>query len=236
MEALTHIFLHVTFCAAIAAAPSGTEIPLHVVMLHHNGVSGYENVFRVEREAQNAVVEFDITPGVYRLQIDVQKYGCTRFAYLNVLEGVNRKVSLTLDNPPPQPPEPVALVDGTAPQSFVYLRPTFVLFDSSLACGQPITTPLPVRTDVEYDQGSYHLWLHDDPALLAKAPLVAALRLQTPTSTAHYIRVKISFPSPWGGWPNVFRLNVTEDMVDGLATESVDTLLCPKVWTTSVPG
>jgi hypothetical protein len=40
---------------------------------------------------------------------------------------------------------------------------------------------------------------------------------------------------PFSGWPNVYMMNVSEDMVDGLATEKVDTLLCPKVWTTSVP-
>jgi hypothetical protein len=234
MDALSHIFLHLTFCAAIAHAPSGTKIPLHVTMTHHNGVKAFDNVFTVTREAKDAVVEFDVSPGIYGLVVESPKYGCSRVDFLNVLDGQNRNVSETMEDVLPAKPEPVMLLDGTAPQSFVYLKPSFVFFDKSQACNQSVGTPIPVRTDVEYDTSSYHLWLHSDAALLAQAPLVAALRLQTPTSTAHYIRVRINLV-PFSGWPNVYMMNVSEDMVDGLATEKVDTLLCPKVWTTSVP-
>jgi hypothetical protein len=237
MNALSHIFLHVAFCAAMLRAPSGAQVPLHVTMTHHNGVTAFDQEFKAVREGKDTVLEFDVSPGIYRLIIDSPKYGCSRVDFLNVLDGLNRNVSETMADTPPEPPrDGVALVDGTAPQSFVYLKPTFVMFDKSLACNQPVTTPLPVRTDVEYDTGSYHLWLHSDAALLAQAPLVAALRLQTPTSTAHYVRVRIPFPIPWTGWPGVFEMNITEDMVDGLSTEKVDTLLCPKIWQTSVPG
>jgi hypothetical protein len=37
----------------------------------------------------------------------------------------------------------------------------------------------------------------------------------------------------WEGWPSSIQFNVTEDMVDGLAGEATDTLLCPKLWETS---
>jgi hypothetical protein len=237
METLSHIFLHLTFCAAMATAPGGTQIPVHISLVHHNGVvTMKDSVFKVD-PGKDGVVEFDVPWGIYRMTIDVPKYRCGRVDFLNVLEGANRTVSETLTDElaPPAPPDSVALVDGLAPQSFAYLRPVFVLFDKSQACNQPVGPTIPVRTVVEYDQGSYHLWLHADAALLAQAPYVAALRLRTPTSTAHYVRVKIPFPTPWGGWPNVFQMNVTEDMVDGLATEKVDTLLCPKVWSVSVP-
>jgi hypothetical protein len=231
---MSHIFLHVAFCGAMAKAPANAPIAMHVVMNYHNGLIVYDKVYDFEREGMDKVVEFDVPSGIFRLHIDVPKYQCSRTDFLNVLDGLNRSVNETLADPPPRPPEPVALVDGAAPQSFVYLKPTFVLFENTLTCNQPVTTPLAVRNIVEYDQGSYHIWLYSDPEILAKAPLVAALRLQTPTSTAHYIRVKIPFPSEWNGWPNVFQLNITEDMIDVLATDKVDVLLCPKIWETSI--
>jgi hypothetical protein len=34
-------------------------------------------------------------------------------------------------------------------------------------------------------------------------------------------------------WPADVRFDVSEDMVDALATEKTDVLLCPKLWATS---
>jgi hypothetical protein len=34
-------------------------------------------------------------------------------------------------------------------------------------------------------------------------------------------------------WPQEDQFNITEDMIDGLATEKTGVLLCPKVWGTS---
>ncbi|HMD02756.1 MAG TPA: hypothetical protein VKG44_07295 [Candidatus Baltobacteraceae bacterium] len=235
MPGLSHIFLHVVFCSAIAHTPLGTTTPMHVQMVHHNGAIEFDKVYNVTHNGPDTVVEFDIQDGVYRLQIVTPKYPCSRTDFLDVLPELNRNVSEKLDDGPPLPPLPVFLLEGTAPVSFQYLRPTFVLFDKSLACNQPVTTPLAVRNTVEYDQGAFHVWLYTDPATEAMTP-VLALRLTTPTSTAHYIRIRFPFPQPWGGWPNNYRLNISEEMVDSLATEKVDTLLCPKIWQTSVPG
>ncbi len=60
-----------------------------------------------------------------------------------------------------------------------------------------------------------------------------ALRLRTPTHQYHYVRLPVPFPVPWGGWPTSITIDVTEDMVDSLASDPVDTLLCPKMWRTS---
>jgi len=236
MDSLSHIFLHIIFCGAIARAPSGTIIPMHVSMTYHNGVTALDKVYNVTRDGNDAVIEFDVPAGVYRLIVDAPKYACSRIDYLNVLTGLNRNVKETLyDNPPPAQAN-VSLVDGAAPASFAYAKPTFVLFDASVTCDKPVNDPLTVHTDVEYDQGSYHLWLFSDHELLAKGPVVVALRLQTTTGTAHYIRVRFPFPSPWYGWPSTYHLDISEDMIDILATAKVDTLLCPKIWQTSVSG
>jgi hypothetical protein len=131
-------------------------------------------------------------------------------------------------------PRPVQLMNGTAPISFLYVKPTFVLFDKSVTCGGAVAPPVPASIDLEYDQGSYYAWLRPDASLEARGPLVVALRLRTPTGSAHYVRIPMTYPTAWGGWPGDVNLDVTEDMIDGLATEKVDTLLCLKFWETSV--
>ena len=234
MDTLSHIFLHIVFCGAIARAPSGATIPMHVSMTYHNGVAALDKVYNVTHDGNDAVIEFDVPAGVYRLIVDAPKYACSRIDYLHVLDGLNRNVTETLADPPPPPQANVSLFDGAAPASFSYLKPTFVFFESGLTCNQPITSPVAVRSNVEYDPGSYHLWLYSDPALLAKGPLVAALRIPTTTGTAHYLRVKLPFPTPWYGWPGSYQLDIKEDIIDIYATAKVDVLLCPKIFETSV--
>jgi len=43
----------------------------------------------------------------------------------------------------------------------------------------------------------------------------------------------LPFPAPPGPWPGSIHLDVSEGMIDELATEPIDTLLCPKMWRTS---
>ena len=38
---------------------------------------------------------------------------------------------------------------------------------------------------------------------------------------------------PYTGWPATIQFNITEDMIDELATEKTGVLLCPKIWGTS---
>ena len=81
------------------------------------------------RDGKDAVVEFDVSPGIFRLIIDAPKYACSRIDYLHVLNGLNRSVNETLSDDPPPAQANVSLFDGTAPPSFSYAKPTFVLFD-----------------------------------------------------------------------------------------------------------
>lgn len=124
------------------------------------------------------------------------------------------------------------LLSGAAPQSFLYVQPTFVLFDKNAAvCNKPIPPALPTQIVVENDQDAYYAWLYHD-ASAGYAPQLLAMRLRTPTHQYHYVRVPIPFPTPWMGWPTSIQFDVTQEMVDSLAGEPVDTLLCPKLWQT----
>jgi hypothetical protein len=227
-----HVILHVGFCNAIVRAAPQTTIALRVRVGDRLGHAQVERTYRVPRGDENgAIVEFDNPFGMYALQVDAPKYGCSASDYLFFIAGQTRSVTETLSNAP-VPRKPM-LLSGTAPQSFLYVQPTFVLFDKSqVACNKPLGQPLRSDAVVENDQDSYYVELYADPSA-AYGSQQLALRLRTPTHQYHYVRIPIDFPVPWTGWPVSVTLNVTEDMVDGIATEPTDTLLCPKMWRTS---
>jgi hypothetical protein len=231
---LAHIFLHVGLCNAIAAAPPETTIALHVRMSYRVGGDEYDKVVRFTRgDSDQTVVEFDIRRSMYLLTIEAPKYGCSTSDFIDVLADHNRTVVETLADAKLKNPDPVEIFDGAAPLSFGYVKPTFSVFDSQTVCNKPIGTPLPALFATEYDQGSYYVWLYPAASLEGRGPLVVALRLRTTTGLAHYVKLPIPFPQPWGGWPNSVEFDISEDMIDELATEKTDTLLCPKLWGTS---
>jgi hypothetical protein len=234
MLALSHVILHIGFCNSIARATPNTTIALRVRLADRVGRLPVDETFRVERGDEGiAIVEFDSAFGIYSLAIDAPRYRCSTADYLVFISGQDRSVTEKLsDAPAPPPPRPV-LLSGTAPQSFLYVAPTFVLFDKSqVACNKPLPAQLPANAVVENDQNSYYVWLYSDPTASPGSQQLA-LRLRTPTHQYHYVRVPIPFPVPWTGWPQSIQFNVTEDMVDALAGDPVDTLLCPKLWKTS---
>ncbi len=179
------------------------------------------------------MVEFDSSFGTYRLDTAAPRYGCSSTDFLALMADHTRSVTTQLDTSPPSPPAPIILY-GEAPQTMLYANPTFVLFDkSAVACGKPLPTPLTTHIDVENDQDSYYTWLYnDDPSRQPDTELLA-LRLQTPTHQHHYVRIPLPFPAPPTRWPSSIHLDVSQDMIDELATEPIDTLLCPKMWKTS---
>jgi hypothetical protein len=234
MPALVHVFLHLGLCNAVAQAPPEAVIPMHVTMSYRVGGAEIDKVFRVSRgTGTQAVLEFDIRQSLYRLQVEVPKYNCSADDFIDILPDANRAVKETLVDGASPAPAPVVVLDGTAPLSFIYTKPTFVAFDKDVTCDKPVGPIVPTQVVVEYDQGAYYTWLYSTPDLLARAPLTVALRLKTTTGLAHYVRLPVPFPTPWGGWPPSVRFNITEDMIDGLATEKTDTLLCPKLWETT---
>ena len=234
MLALAHVVLQVGFCGAIARASPNATVALRVRLTDRTGRTELDRVFRFERgDEDRAVVEFDSSFGVKRMALDAPTYRCSATDYLFFIAGTDRAISEKLsDAPPPAPGKPV-LLSGEAPQSFLYVQPTFVLFDKSqLACNKPLPQPLPEQIVVENDQDAYYAWIYPDQSAAGGTQLLA-LRLRTPTHQYHYVRINIPFPVPWGGWPSSIRFDVTQDMVDSLASEQTGTLLCPKLWRTS---
>jgi hypothetical protein len=231
---LSHVILHVGFCNAIARLAPDTTIALRVHMADRTGRTDLDRTYHVERGDENeAIVEFDNGFGAYSFVAEAPRYRCSATDFLYFIAGHDRSITEKLnDAPAPSPPKPI-LISGAAPQSFLYVQPTFVLFDKSqTACNKPLPQPLPTNAVVENDQDSYYVWLYADPSAPPGSQQLA-LRLRTPTHQYHYVRVPIQFPVPWMGFPQIIGFDVTEDMVDGLAVDPVDTLLCPKLWKTS---
>jgi hypothetical protein len=235
MLPLAHVVLHIGFCNAIARASPETPIAVQVRLTDRIGRPQVDRVYRFERgDDPFGVVEFDSAFGIYRLDLNVPRYRCSATDYLFFISGHDRTITENLNDAPGQPPPTPVLLSGLAPQSFLYVEPTFVLFDkSSVACDKPVPQPLGAHIVVENDQDGYYAWFYSDPGVGTGAPEQLALRLRTPTHQYHYVRVPIPFPIPWSGWPSSIQFNVTQDMIDVLAGDPVDTLLCPKLWRTS---
>jgi hypothetical protein len=224
----------VGFCNAIARLPAQTPIGLRVRLIDRFGKPQIDRVFRVERgDEAESVVEFDSAFGIYSLEVEAPKYRCSASDYLFFIAGLGRSITERLNDAPSRPaPKPVILA-GSAPQSFLYVQPTFVLFDKNqVACNKPLPAPLPTNITVENDDDGFYASLYGDPSA-ASGSQQLALRLRTPTHQYHYVRVPIPFPIPWVGWPQTIRFDVTQEMLDDLAGDAVDTLLCPKLWRTS---
>lgn len=231
---LAHVILHVGFCGAIARLKPEAPLAIRVRLSDRTGRATLDRTFRVERgDGTEAVVEFDSSFGTYRLDTVAPSYSCYSTVFLALMADHTRSVTTQLDTSTPSPAAPVILY-GNAPQAMLYANPTFVLFDkSAVACGKPIPTPLATHIDVENDQDAYYTWLYnDDPSRQPDTELLA-LRLQTPTHQHHYVRIPLPFPAPPQRWPGSIHLDVSQDMIDELATEPIDTLLCPKMWRTS---
>src|ERR1700722_15535293 len=201
MLALAHIVLHAGFCGAIARAPAGTNIALRISVTDRIGRQQVDKVFHFERgDDQQAIVEFDNAFGLYRLDLTAPKYRCSATDYVYFMSGYDRNITEKLsDSPAPAPPLPV-VPSGSAPQSFPYVQPTFVLFDkSAVTCGKPIPQALPTHIIVENDQDAYYVWLYPNPQS-APSSQQLAMRLKTPTHQYHYVRLPVPFPVPWTGW------------------------------------
>jgi hypothetical protein len=234
MLAPAHVILHVGYCNAIARVSAETTIALRVRVSDRIGRLQVDRVYRVERgDEAEAVVEFDSAFGIYAIDVAAPKYRCSTSDYLFFIAGHDRSITEKLADAPGPPPTRPVLLSGTAPQSFLYVAPAFVVFDKSqVACNKPLPQPLPTDVVVENDQDGYYAWLYPNASANA-GPQQLALRLRTPTRQYHYVRIPIPFPFPWTGWPQSIQFNVTEDMVDSLATDPVGVLLCPKLWQTS---
>jgi len=234
MTGLAHVALHLALCSAAARVPPQTTIAMHVRLVDRINRPQIDQVYRLERGYGDAmVVESDVLRGVYRLQISLPKYHCSASDFLAFLPDRTRNVTERLSASRYTETVPL-LLNGTTPTSFLYAEPTFVIFERSSVCNKPVAGQFPFHVTVEYDSDGYYAQLYSDPSIEARGSVLVALRLKTATSQYHYIRVPMNFPIGSTRWPVDVQFNVTEDYLDTLATEPVDTLLCPKLLRTSV--
>jgi hypothetical protein len=228
-----HIALHLGMCNAMLNVPESRPIVAHVRTvdrLNHPHVD--QDVTFQRYGQQSGEIEFNSPQGLYEIQVAVPQYRCYAVDWLFVIADHNRTINEQLTDGSPVVPHPM-LMDGTAPQSFLYLNPTYVLFPKDTACDKPVPDPLPAKVTIENDQDSFYVGIYSDPTLVAQGPETVALRLDTATGDNHYIRLKIPFPEPWDGMPMQVQFNVTDDEVDWLSTQPTGVLLCPRLFRTS---
>lgn len=226
-----HIVLHLGLCNAMLKLPQDATAKVHVRMLDRLSRPHVDQDFSVKRYSDPTVhLEFDSPPGLYQLQVSAPQFRCYAADYLFIIDQHNRTISEQLSNGPPVVTQPM-LIDGTAPPSFLYLSPTYVLFDKSTQCDKPVPDPIPARMTIENDQDSFYVWLYSDPSLVARGPEIVALQLQTATGEDHYIKLKIPFPPSDG--PGQVQFNVTDDEIAWLSGQPTGVLLCPKLFRTS---
>ena len=233
MIGMSHIILHAAMCARIARLAPDTPVNVNIQLVDRTGRERIQKSLRVERgDGSTLLLEFDAPQGIFQMQMVAPKYGCTGMDYWALLPEHNRSINGTLVQGVAPQPQPM-LLQGTAPPSFLYVAPTFVLFPSATQCNKPVEDPLPSNIQVENDQDAFYVWLFSQPQTARESQMIV-LRLATPTGEYHYIKLKVPFPEPWGGWPQSIQFNVTEEDIDSLAGQPVDVLLCPKLFRTSV--
>jgi hypothetical protein len=229
---IAHVILHLALCGAIARANPEANVAMRVRLSDRADIVRLDKALPFERGDDNMkVIEFDVPAGSYRMDLATGSFRCSSSAFVFFIPNVTRTMDVTLSDGPVTPSVPI-LFQGLAPTSFLYAKPTFVLIDKSVACDKPVGDLLPSNVAVENDDDAYYATMQIDPN---GAPATLALRLQTPTHQYHYIRIpSITYPPPLTRWPIDIGFDVTQDEIDDLATRTVGTLLCLKLWETKV--
>lgn len=230
---MAHIVLHLALCSRMARAGPEAALPIEVRLTDRYGHISLEKRFQVIRgEEPVKTVEFDSLRGVYFMQVVAPKQQCGADDFVSFLPDRVRSISETMSTAPKLPPTPF-LMQGTAPVSFLYAKPAVVLFGKSAACDKEVDDPLPADIRIENDRDSYYVSITADPGVQSRIGVIA-LSLQTATGENHYIRIPLKFEAPAAQWPSTVQFNVTDDVMDSIAGKPVDTLLCPKMYKTSV--
>ncbi|HTU83461.1 MAG TPA: hypothetical protein VMF61_15135 [Candidatus Acidoferrales bacterium] len=233
MSLIAHVVLNVGLCGSMAAKPPQTSLPIRVRLVDRRAIVRFDQTFRVDRGYdQDKIVEFDAPQGEYLMHLQSAPYGCSADSFQEFLPDHNRSIAVGLSPGQSPPPRVPLLFAGAAPESFLYVHPTFVLLDKSVACNKPVGDTLPSDIQVENDPDAYFAWMYDDPPDNETAQI--ALQLRTPTHQYHYVRVPVPYPPPPSRWPSEVGFDVTQDEIDSLASQPVDTLLCLHLWETKV--
>jgi hypothetical protein len=216
----------------MAKLPPATPLAIRVRLADRRQAVRLDHSFSVDRGYDDVkVVEFDAPQGTYLMHVDAPKFGCSATTFQEILPDHVRSIDETLVAGGSLPQMPLLLA-GAAPQSFLYVHPTFVALSKQTPCNGPVGDALPSHIDVENDPDAYFAWAYGD--LANGQPEQLALQLRTPTHQYHYVRLPITFPVPPSAFPSVVTFDVTQDEIDSLASQPVDTLLCLHLWETKV--
>ena len=172
MIGMSHIILHAAMCARIARLAPDTPVNVNIQLVDRTGRERIQKSLRVERgDGSTLLLEFDAPQGIFQMQMVAPKYGCTGMDYWALLPEHNRSINGTLVQGVAPQPQPM-LLQGTAPPSFLYVAPTFVLFPSATQCNKPVEDPLPSNIQVENDQDAFYVWLFSQPQTARESQMI----------------------------------------------------------------
>ncbi|HZT13201.1 MAG TPA: hypothetical protein VFA29_10385 [Candidatus Baltobacteraceae bacterium] len=234
--ALSHIVMHVALCSSVVRQAANRNVPFRVVLKDRLDRVAFDQSFLVEHgEKREARAEFDLPFGVYRAELSTPS--CTAEQYFSVLPEVNRGVQISLqDGQVGNVPVP-AIVQGTAPFEFSYAQPVVMVFPRSLKCKDPIPDPLQAQIDMDNEPNSYYATIYPTPLLQRNAPVTLVVRLNDSHGGYQYLRVPIGDDVGYlTRWPALGQVNVTSDLIDALAGQPEDTLLCLRMSKITVGG
>ena len=235
--ALSHIVMHFALCNSASRLGASTDLPVHIVVTDKINRDVVDQTTRVSRyEGNTSSAEFDVAWGIYRTTVTMHAghTTCSAVQYFAVQPDHNRTLTVSLQDGNPPAPVPT-LITGTAPFAFSYVEPTVMVFPgNSTKCNGPIGDPVNVNIDQETDNDGYYASVFPSPALATKGPFVLAVRLKDSQGGYHYIRVPAEFLGMSPRWPSMGTFDVTEDVVDYVQDKPEDTLLCPRLYKTSV--
>lgn len=232
---LSHIALHISLCNAVARASASRNVPVRITVVDKLNRPQVEQTFQVEPgSGSSARYEFDLPFGLYRMTLDAKagKSPCSAVEYFSVLSGHNRSLDVTLKDGRASTPQVPMLVDGESPFSFSYVQPTLVIFGKDVKCDGPVGNPVSADIRLVSDSDGYYASIFPNQALAQVMPAVVAMQMKDSQGGFHYVRLpgQVYFSR----WPSMIRFNVSEDVIDYVADKPEDTLLCPRMYKTTV--
>lgn len=233
---LSHIALHVSLCSAVAKASVARTVPLRVTVTDRLDRTQLDQTFQIEPGmGKTPRFEFDLPFGTYRMALSAKANGsqCGDVDYFTVLSGRDRSLDVPLDPGTPKPVVPM-LVMGESPFSFAYVHPTLMVFGHSTKCNGPVGNPVGADIRVQSDSDGYYASIFPNQALAQVMPAVMAMQLQDSQGGYHYVRLPTDVT--FTRWPSMTHFNVSEDVIDYVADKPEDTLLCPRMYKTTVTG
>lgn len=231
---MSHIALHVALCSSVAKASAARTVPLRVVVTDRLDRTQVDQTFQIEPGmGKTPRFEFDLPFGTYRMAMNAKVKGaqCGGVDYFTVLNGRDRSLDVSLDPHATAPPVPM-LVNGESPFAFSYVQPTLMVFSKDTKCNGPVGNPLSADIRVQSDSDGYYASIFPTSALAQEMPAVMAMQLKDSQGGFHYVRLPT--PVQFTHWPSQTHFDVSEDVIDYVADKPEDTLLCPRMYKTTI--